>query len=165
MELSLIVRYLVPKGVWLKRTILLFAFIFLDYLVTIIFCKTPYAEGNLLARSFMQTYGIVMGLTIFDLLLGIPIYGILCIDSYLIKYTEQHSTKAELAVDLALGWLIAGGHFNGAASWLWNAPHLMRQTLGFMIYLAIAFPSLYSPPRLSFLKSVLAPFRQKNMEA
>jgi len=161
MNFSSILRYLVPRGVWLKRTVLLFAFIFLDYIVTIIFCRTPYAEGNLLARSFMQTYGIVAGLTIFDLLLGIPIYIILCIDSYFIKYTEQYSTKAELMIDLTLGWLIAGAHFNGAASWLWDASGMLRQTVGFIIYEVIALSAFYSFPKMAYPRFLFKPRQRK----
>ena len=143
MRFSPVLRYLVPRGLWRKRTVFLFAFVILDYVVTIIFCKSPFAEGNLYARGFMETYGIVEGLTLYDFLLALPIYTILCIDSHLIKYTERYSTKAELAIDLALGWLIAGGHFNGAASWVWDASGVIRQALGFVLYEVIALSSLY----------------------
>jgi hypothetical protein len=154
-----VLTYFVPKGTWLKRTALLCGFIFLDFLVTVLSCKTPFAEANLYARSFMQSYGIVAGLALFDFLLAIPIYAILVSDSHLIKYTGQHSGKAEFAVDLMLGWLVAGAHFNGAASWLWEAPQLLRQIIGFIIYLAIAFPTFYPSATLSytmpFVKRVL----------
>ena len=144
---SLLLRYLVPRGVWLRRTALLLGFILLDFLVTVISCRTPYAEANPYARSFMQAYGIVPGLALFDFLLAIPIYGILVVDWHLIKYTQQYRTKTEIAVDIALGWLIAGAHFNGATSWLWDAPNLIRQIIGFAVYLAIAVPLLYSFPK------------------
>jgi hypothetical protein len=142
--------YFVPKGTWLKRMALLYGFMFLDFLVTALLCKTPYAEANLYARSFMQSYGIVAGLVLFVLLLAIPIYAILVSDSHLIKYTGQHSGKAEFAVDLMLGWLIAGAHFNGAVSWLWEAPQLLRQIIGFIIYFTIALPTLYPSATLSY---------------
>ena len=96
----------------------------------------------------MQAYGIEAGLAIFDFLLALPIYAILCVDSHLIKYTEQHSAKAELMIDLALGWVVAGAHFNGAASWFWSASNIMRQLSGCILYEAIALPSLYSFPTL-----------------
>jgi hypothetical protein len=148
METRSILRYLVPSGAWLRRTVLLFSFVLLDYFVTLIFCRTPYGEGNLLARNFMETYGIFAGLTIFDLLMAAPVYAVMCIDSYFIRFTEKHSTKVELLVDLAIGWLIAGAHFNGAASWLWDAPNMLRQTLGLVIYEAAALHSFYPSIRL-----------------
>jgi len=150
-DLLPVLRRLVPNGAWLKRTALLFAFILVDCIVTVSSCKSPFWEANPYAKSFMETYGIAAGLAIYDFLLGLPIYAILCLDSHLIKYTEHHSTKAELAIDLALGWLIAGAHFNGAASWLWDASGMMRQAIGFVIYEVLALTFLYSFP-----KSVLA---------
>jgi len=156
MDFPSIMRYLIPRGVWLKRTFLLLGFIFLDFLVTSLLCRTPYAEANPYARSFMQTYGIVPGLALFDFLLAIPIYAILVVDSHLIRYTQRYRTKTEIIIDIALGWLIAGAHFNGAMSWLWDAPHLIRQTIGFTIYLAIAIPSFYQfPNRSAYAKFLL----------
>ena len=146
MRFSAVLGNLVPRGVWLRRAFLLFAFIFLDFMVTIFFCRTPHCEGNLLARSFMQIYGIEAGLAIFDFLLGLPIYVILTIDSHLIRYTKQHSTKAELMIDLALGWLVAGAHFNGAASWFWSASSIVRQLSGCILYEAVALPCFYAFP-------------------
>ena len=147
MGFSSIVRYLVPRGIWLRRTILIFSFIFLDFLVTAILCKTPYAEANPYARSFMLRYGIVEGLALFDLLMALPIYGILVIDWHLIRYTQQYAGKAEAIVDVALGWLIAGAHFNGALSWLWDADHIIRQTLGFAVYMTLAISFFYILPK------------------
>jgi len=142
-----ILRHLIPRGIWLKRTVLLFSFLLLDYFVTLTLCDSLSAEGNVYARSFMQTYGIKEGLTIFDTLMAIPIYIILCIDSHFVKFPSKFSTKAELLIDLALGWLIAGAHFNGASSWFWNAPDVIRQTAGFIIYEMITVSSFYSFPR------------------
>ena len=152
-----VLRFLFPKGEWVWRTVLLFGFIFLDLLVTVMLCETPYAEANLLARSFMQTYGIAAGLVIFDLLFSVPIYAILVLDSHLIRYTGQYSLIAELFVDITLGWLIAGTHFNGALSWLWDAPHLIRQTLGFGFYIAVAFPMFYLRPKPVLPRSLPEP--------
>jgi len=154
MDFPSLIRHLVPRGVWLKRTALLLGFIFLDFLVTAILCRTPYAEANPYARSFMQTYGIVQGLALFDFLLAIPIYGLLVVDWHLIKYTRQYRTKTEIMVDVVLGWLIAGAHFNGAMSWLWDAPHLIRQTIGFAVYLGIAIPLFYLFPKRSYLPTI-----------
>ena len=154
-------KYLIPRGVWLKRTFLLFGFIFFDFLVTAFLCKTPYAEANPYARSFMQTYGIMQGLALFDFLLALPIYAILVVDSHLINYTGHYRTKTEIIVDIAFGWLIAGVHFNGAMSWLWDAPHLIRQTIGFAIYLAIAITSFHLfPNRFTYPKVLLSSKRE-----
>jgi len=147
MDSASVLKVLFPKGTWRMRTALLFGFILLDLLVTAALCKTPHAEANLLARSFMQAYGTVTGLVIFDFMFSIPIYFILVLDSRLIRYTGQYSLIAELFVDVALGWLIAGAHFNGAMSWLWDAPNLIRQTIGFGFYLAVAFPMFYLRPK------------------
>jgi len=143
MDFPTLIRHLIPRGVWLKRTFLLLGFIFLDFLVTVLLCRTPYAEANPYARGFMQTYGIVQGLALFDFLMTIPIYAVLLIDSHLIKYTQQYETATSIIIDVTLGWLIAGAHFNGALSWLWDAPHLIRQIIGFAVYLAVAIPSFY----------------------
>ena len=152
MNFQSVIKNLTPKGVWLKRTALIFGFIFLDFLVTITFCRTPYMEANPYARSFMLIYGIVSGLALYDFLLAIPIYAILVFDSYMIKYTQHYKTKTEFIIDVALGWLIAGAHFNGAMSWLWAAPHFIRQAIGFIIYMSIAILSFYPvPKRLSCL--------------
>ena len=153
MDFHTLIKHLIPRGIWLKRTFLLLGFIFLDFLVTALLCRTPYAEANPYARGFMQTYGIVQGLALFDFLLAIPIYAVLLVDSYLIKYTRQYETATEIIVDVALGWLIAGAHFNGAMSWLWDAPHFIRQTIGFAVYLAVAIPSFYwFPDRFAYAR-------------
>jgi len=142
-----LIKYLVPKGIWLKRTILLLGFVLLDFLITAISCQTPYAEANPYARGFMQTYGIVEGLAIFNFLMTLPVYAVLVFDSHLIEYTQRYRTITEILIDIALGWLIAGARFNGAMSWLWDAPHLIRQTMGFAVYLAFAIPFFYLFPK------------------
>jgi len=150
MDIRSKLKFLIPQGTWLWRTIILLGFIYFDFQVTVLLCTNPYAEGNLLARSFMQIYGIIQGLAIFDLLMAIPIYIILVFDSYLIRYTGPYSTFAELFVDVALGWVVAGAHFNGALSWIWEAPHLTRQTIGLGLYLSIAFPAFYLRQKFDF---------------
>lgn len=127
---------------------MLFSFIFLDYLITVIFCKYPSAEGNVFARSFMQKYGIVLGLTIFDLLMAIPLYAILCVDSHLVKFPGRLSTIIELLTDIGLGWLVAGAHFSGAASWLWDSSSMISQTIGLVIYEVATVPSLVNSRKL-----------------
>ena len=133
-------RYLIPRNnFWLKRISVLFAFIFLDYLVTLILCTKPLEEGNLLARSFMEAYGIPLGLTLFDLIANLPIYIMLSLNSHLINLPPKLLRVGEILVDIVFAWFIAGLHFNGAASWVWFAPDLMRQALGASLYFVIIF--------------------------
>ena len=132
-------KYLVPKNnIWLKRLCLLFGFILLDYFATLAFCITPMEEANPHLRGFMENYGIFWGLTIFDFLINLPIYLILCFNSHFISLPAQLSKIVEPIIDVFLAWFLAGSHFNGAASWFWTAPDLIRQITGFGIYLFIA---------------------------
>lgn len=132
-------KYLVPKNnIWSKRMCLLFGFILLDYFATLAFCTTPMEEANLHLRAFMENCGIFLGLTIFDVLINLPIYLILCFDSHFISLPARLSRIVEPLVDVVLAWFLAGAHFNGATSWFWAAPDLIRQIAGFGIYLFIA---------------------------
>ena len=131
-------KYLVPKNnVWLKRAGLLFGFIMLDYLVTLIFIKSPLDEGNILVRSFMQNYGIFLGLTIFDLLINLPIYLIICFNSHFVALPPKFSKFVDPTIDVFLAWFVAGYHYSGATSWFWTTPHLTRQITGFIVYVSI----------------------------
>jgi hypothetical protein len=139
-RLFIAVRYLIPKNnLWLKRTSLLFTFIFLDYLVTLLLCTTPADEGNLFARSFMEAYGIQVGLTLFVLVANLPVYLMLSLNSHLFNLPPKLSKTVEASADVAFAWLIAGLHFSGATSWVWFAPDILRQALGASTYLFIIF--------------------------
>jgi hypothetical protein len=132
-------KYLVPKNnIWLKRMCLVFGFILLDYFATLAFCTTPMEEANPHVRFFMDNYGVFWGLTIFDLLINLPIYLILCFNSHVVSLSAHLSKIVDPIVDVFLGWFLAGFHFNGATSWFWTAPDLIRQITGFGIYLFIA---------------------------
>ena len=131
-------KCLIPRNnFWLERISVLFAFIFMDYLVTLILCTTLTEEGNLLARSFMGVYGIPLGLTLFTFIANSPIYIILSLTSHLVNLPPKLSRIAETSIDAVFAWFIAGLHFNGAASWIWFAPDLLRQALGCFMYLLI----------------------------
>jgi hypothetical protein len=133
-------KYLIPKSsFWVKRISLLSCFILLDYLVTVIFCTVPAQEGNLLARNFMEAYGIPLGLTFFDALANLPIYVILCLDSHFVNLPARSSRVVEVFTDAIFAWFIAGLHFNGATSWVWFAPDVVRQALGASLYFLIVF--------------------------
>jgi len=136
-------KYLAPKNnKWLKRISLIFGFVFFDYLATLAFCTTPAEEANLYVRMFMENYGIILGLTMFDLLVNFPIYLVLCFDSHFINLPPRLSKIVDSLIDVTLAWFLAGSHFNGATSWFWHAPDLTRQATGFGIYLVTAM-SLY----------------------
>ncbi|MGQ9460125.1 MAG: hypothetical protein ACUVRA_02695 [Candidatus Bathyarchaeaceae archaeon] len=132
-------RYLIPKNNrWLKRIFIVFSFILLDYFATLAFCTSPAEEANPHLRVFLESYGIVVGLTLFDFLINLPIYLILCFDSHLVSLPARFSKIVEPLVDLVLAWFLAGAHFSGATSWFWVVPDLTRQAVGFGIYLIIA---------------------------
>jgi hypothetical protein len=130
----------IPKNnLWLKRTILIFTFIFFDYIVTLNFCHVPLEEANLCARVFMESFGIQVGLTLFVLLANLPIYLTLSLDSNIIRLPSKFARIAELFVDFLFAWLVAGTHFSGGTSWFWCAPDLVRQVFGMFLYLVFAF--------------------------
>ena len=131
-------KFLVPKNnLWLKRAGLLFGFILLDYLATLIFINAPVEEGNLLVRYFMETYGIFWGLTIFDVLINIPVYLIICLNSHFFTLPSNLSRIMDPIIDAFLAWFVAGYHYNGATSWFWAASGFTRQVTGFVIYFSI----------------------------
>jgi len=133
-------RYLLfPKNnQWRRRTALILAFILFDYLSTLILCHAPVQEANPYARALMETFGTPTGLTLFVLIVSLPIYAVLTLDSHMIKLPLRIAVHAETLVDIAFAWHIAGLHFSGGASWFWHAPDLLRQSVGAAIYLAMA---------------------------
>jgi len=124
---------------WLNRTFLVFAFVFFDYFATLIFCQAPHQEANLYARGFMENFGIPLGLTLFVLVANMPIYMTLSLDSYIVRLPFKIGLVTEFFVDIVFAWFIAGLHFSGGTSWFWYAPDLMRQTLGMLLYVVMAF--------------------------
>jgi len=136
---------------WKKRTILVFAFILLDYFSTLAFCKVPYEEANLFARTFMEVLGIPLGLTLFVMIANLPIYMTLSLDSHIIRLSYRRAILVEIFVDTVFAWFIAGLHFSGGTSWFWYVPDIARQTIGATAYLVIAF--LLIKPHKSFQDS------------
>jgi len=135
--------FLLPKNNhWLKRTALVFAFVLFDYLSTMIFCHAPYEEANLFARAFMENFGMPLGLTLFVVIMNLPIYMTLSLDSHVIRLPLRATVAVEFIVDLAFAWFIAGPHFSGGASWFWYESDLVRQISGAILYLGLAFPFL-----------------------
>jgi len=133
-------RFFLPKNNhWLRRNVLVFAFVLFDYSSTVVFCQAPCEEANIYARIFMDNFGITLGLTLFVLMVNLPIYVTLCLDSYMVKLPHRTAIAAESFVDIVLAWFVAGLHFSGAASWFWFAPDLIRHGLGALLYLITAF--------------------------
>lgn len=132
--------FFIPKNNhWLKRTAIIFSFIFFDYFSTLIFCQAPHWEANIYARSFMENFGIPIGLTLFVFIANLPIYLTLSLDSHLIILPPKLSIAIESFVDLLFAWFIAGLHFSGGTSWFWQTQDLTRQALGALLYLFLAF--------------------------
>lgn len=131
---------LVPKNNhWLRRIVLVFAFMLFDYSSTLVFCQSPYEEANLYARTFMENLGIPLGLTLFVLLANVPIYVTLSLDSHVVRLPSRIAVSTEFIVDALFAWFVAGLHFSGGASWFWYAPDIVRQTVGALLYLVLAF--------------------------
>jgi hypothetical protein len=124
---------------WLKRTALVFAFILFDYLSTLVFCRAPQEEANLYARICMENCGIPLGLTLFVLVINLPIYITLSLDSHVIRLPSRTAIVIEPFVDTMFAWFVAGLHFSGGTSWFWHSSGLMRQVFGAFLYLIIAF--------------------------
>jgi len=131
-------KYFIPKNnLWFKRACLLFGFILIDYVITLIFINSPFDEGNYFVKAFMEKHGIFLGLTFFDILINIPIYLIICFNSHFMNLPSNISKKVDPIIDVFLGWFVAGYHYTAATSWFWAAPELLRQTIGFLIYITI----------------------------
>jgi len=151
LRVSLSLKYFfVPENnQWLKRIVLIFSFILFDYFSTLAFCRAPYMEANPYARTFMEALGIPTGLTLFVLVANLPIHMTLSLDSHIIKLPFTVGVLTEIFVDGIFAWFVAGLHFSGGASWFWFAPDLLRQSLGAILYLALAFLVVkpYKPSR------------------
>lgn len=137
--LSLKYLFLPKNNHWVKRILLVFAFTFFDYFVTLIFCQAPCQEANLFARGFMESFGIPLGLTLFVLVANMPIYMTLSLDSHIVRFPLKMARAIEFSVDIVFAWFIAGLHFSGGTSWFWHTPELMRQSVGMILYLVMAF--------------------------
>jgi len=124
---------------WLKRTALVFAFILFDYFSTLAFCRLPCEEANPYARTFMENFGIPLGLTLFVLMSYMPIYMILSLDSHVIRLPFKIAVVVEPLVDIVFAWFVAGLHFGGGASWFWHTQDLTRHAFGALLYLFTAF--------------------------
>lgn len=87
----------------------------------------------------MESFGIPAGLTLFVLLVNLPIYMMLSLDSHVAKFPSKLALAVEIAVDCLFAWFLAGLHFSGGTSWFWPSSSMMRQLSGTMLYLTTAF--------------------------
>ncbi|MGD8565690.1 MAG: hypothetical protein PVF96_05000 [Candidatus Bathyarchaeota archaeon] len=108
-------------------------------MITLAFCRAPPQEGNLYARTFMEAFGVPLGLTVFVVLANLPIYMTLSFDSHVVRFPFRLGVIIEIIVDLIFGWFIAGLHFSGGTSWFWDVPEWNRQVLGACLYIVAAF--------------------------
>jgi hypothetical protein len=120
--------------------LLLTLFILLDYITTLSLVSYPSEEANLFARSFMEAFGVTFGLTIFSILINLPIFLILGLLAFYPRHLNfAASSFATQGLDVAFAWFVAGAHFSGALSWVVNGPSLLYQITGAALYLAILF--------------------------
>ncbi|MEM3596560.1 MAG: hypothetical protein QXJ53_00290 [Candidatus Bathyarchaeia archaeon] len=132
--------FLLPKNNhWMKRIMLIFGFIAFDYLSTLVFCRASHEEANPYARIFMENFGIPAGLTLFVFVINIPVYALLSFNSHVVRLPPKIASGVETCVDFAFAWFIAGLHFHGGTSWFWQAPDIIRQVFGALIYIVLAF--------------------------
>lgn len=130
--------FLPKNNHWLRRTVLIFAFTLFDYFSTIVFFHAPHEEANVYARVFMESFGIISGLTMFVVLLNVPIYMTLSLDSHIVKLPSRIAGVFEIFIDAVFAWYVAGLHFSGGTSWFWFAPDGVRQSIGAVLYLTMA---------------------------
>jgi len=97
----------------------------------------------------MESFGIPLGLTLFVLIVNLPIYMALSLDSHVVRFPFKIDIVAETLVDAVFAWFVAGIHFSAGTSWFWYAPDLMRQSLGMLSYLSLAF-LLIKPHKLHY---------------
>jgi len=132
--------FLLPKNNhWMRRIILIIGFIAFDYLATLLFCRAPHEEANPYARIFMENFGIPLGLTLFVFIINVPVYTLLSFNSHVVKLPPKIASGVETFVDFAFAWFVAGLHFHGGTSWFWQAPDIVRQAFGALLYIVLAF--------------------------
>jgi hypothetical protein len=118
--------------------VLVLAFVLFDYFSTLVFCRAPVQEANFYARALMEAFGTPIGLTLFVFIVSLPIYVILTLDSHMIRLPFRIAILAQLLVDVVFAWFVTGSHFSGGVSWFWCAPDFLRQSVGAVVYLAMA---------------------------
>lgn len=118
---------------------LVLVFVVFDYLSTVLFCRIPNEEANPYARIFMESLGIPLGLTLFVIVANMPIYALLSFNSHVARLPPKIASCAETFVDFVFAWFMAGLHFHGGTSWFWQTSDVIRQSVGALLYLVLAF--------------------------
>jgi len=120
--------------------LLLALFILLDYIITLSLVSNPTEEANVLARGFMEMFGVALGLTIFSLLINLPVFLILSLLAFYPRFSDFTPSRFAIpGLDIAFAWFVAGTHFSGALGWIMNGPTLLFQLTGAALYLDILF--------------------------
>jgi hypothetical protein len=147
------VRYLIPAGrSWQKRLLLVLAFVFMDYLVTAMLCRSPQNEATVPVAAWMRMYGIFPGLTAFFLLNAvIPLYAVITFVSHIAAHVKYERWVIGLAADLAFAVYIGGGRMYAVGTWLFNGAQSMWY-IGTVLYLLLAFLI-----NISAVKAALSP--------
>jgi len=128
------------RNVWFQRMMLLASFSLLDYVITLLLISHPDEEANVFARGFMEIFGVASGLTIFSVLVNLPVFLILGLLAFYSRPSDfAASAFATPGLDIAFAWFVAGAHFSGALSWIVNGPSLLYQITGAALYLEILF--------------------------
>ena len=136
---SKIFRFFIPRdNVWAKRILLVFMFILFDYVATVIFCVSPSDEGNIMARVFMENYGIAPGLALFDFIINLPVYLLLSFSSHLIILPSKWNKIANSLTDFILALFVANPHFEGGISWIPAIREFPGTVIGAAIYIILA---------------------------
>lgn len=128
------------QNTWFQKMLLLSAFILLDYIITLLLISYPREEANVLARGFMEALGVPLGLTIFSLLINLPVFLILGLLAFHPKYPWfEGFSFATPGLDIGFAWFVAGTHFSGALSWIVGGPSILYQLTGAALYLDVLF--------------------------
>jgi hypothetical protein len=128
------------QNTWFQKMLLLSSFILLDYIITLLLISYPGEEANVFARGFMEAFGVTLGLTIFSLLINLPVFMVLG----LLAFHPTHLGFGALSfatpgLDIVLAWFVAGTHFSGALSWIVGSSTVLYQLTGAVLYLDILF--------------------------
>ena len=143
--MSFLRRSLLPSRDWRLRVLVVYVFIFQDYLMTGVFCRDIADEANWLLRTFMLTFNSVqVGLLVFGLSFYGPVYAVLCLltnhDWTGLRSQslfELLSERRRPLFDVAFGLGVASRHFEGGMSWVLPLSNRLWLALGFITYLTL----------------------------
>jgi hypothetical protein len=143
--MSILRKTLIPSRDWRLRVLVVYVFIFQDYLMTGAFCRDIADEANWLLRTFMLAFNnIPVGLLVFGISFYGPVYAVLCL---LTNHDwtglrgqslfELLSERRRPLFDVAFGLGVASRHFEGGMSWVLPLSNRLWLALGFITYLTL----------------------------